>query len=144
MEALPFFIICLSLQRVSGGDLLSIPNVAINSAGMCDVDIRPVSQYSIKHYWTMYSGAVTRVFLFYHVKDVINVQLYVGKEEGDYVSLRPFLLVSVQVLNVYKVEDLIDNDVMHGMNGPDLPTLFMCTVQNRTVGRSGNEATSYV
>ena len=30
-------------QRVSGGDLLSIPNVVINSAGMCDVDIRPVS-----------------------------------------------------------------------------------------------------
>ena len=78
--------------------MLSIPNVAINSAGMCDVDIRPVSQYTTKHYWTMHSAAVPWVFLFYHVNDVINVQLYVGKEEGDYVSLRPFLLVSVQAL----------------------------------------------
>lgn len=30
-----------NLKGVSGGDLLSIPNVAINSAAMCDVDIRP-------------------------------------------------------------------------------------------------------
>ena len=31
-----------TLKGVSGGNLLSIPSVAINSAAMCDVDIRPV------------------------------------------------------------------------------------------------------
>ena len=30
------------LQGVAGGDLLSIPNCVLNSAAMCDVDIRPV------------------------------------------------------------------------------------------------------
>lgn len=32
-----------NLSGISGGDLLGIPNVVINSAAMCDVDIRPVS-----------------------------------------------------------------------------------------------------
>lgn len=32
-----------NLSGISGGDLLSIPNIVINSASMCDVDIRPVS-----------------------------------------------------------------------------------------------------
>ena len=31
------------LQGLSGGNLLSIPNVAIHCASVCDVDIRPVS-----------------------------------------------------------------------------------------------------
>ena len=31
-----------NLKGVSGGNLLSIPSVTINSAAMCDVDIRPV------------------------------------------------------------------------------------------------------
>ena len=30
-------------QGVSGGDLLSLPNVVMNSTSQCDVDIRPVS-----------------------------------------------------------------------------------------------------
>ncbi len=34
-----------NLRGVSGGDLLSIPNVAINSASLCDVDIRTVSPW---------------------------------------------------------------------------------------------------
>ena len=31
-----------NLKGVSGGNLLSIPSVTINSAAMCEVDIRPV------------------------------------------------------------------------------------------------------
>ncbi len=34
-----------NLKGVSGGDLLSIPNVVINSASLCDVDIRTVGRY---------------------------------------------------------------------------------------------------
>ena len=30
------------MQGIHGGDLLSIPNVVTTSAGMCDIDIRPV------------------------------------------------------------------------------------------------------
>ena len=30
------------VQGIHGGDLLSIPNVVTTSAGMCDIDIRPV------------------------------------------------------------------------------------------------------
>lgn len=32
-----------NLSGISGGDLLSIPNVVLNSAAMCDIEIRPVS-----------------------------------------------------------------------------------------------------
>ncbi|CAI8001281.1 Actin-like protein 6A, partial [Geodia barretti] len=32
-----------NIKGVSGGDLLSLPNVVINSASQCDVDVRPVS-----------------------------------------------------------------------------------------------------
>ncbi len=31
-----------NLSGISGGDLLGIPNIVMNSASMCDVDIRPV------------------------------------------------------------------------------------------------------
>ena len=33
-----------NLKGVSGGNLLSIPSVTINSAAMCEVDIRPVCE----------------------------------------------------------------------------------------------------
>lgn len=36
-----------NLKGVSGGNLLSIPSVTINSAAMCDVDIRPVCKISL-------------------------------------------------------------------------------------------------
>jgi len=31
-----------NLTGISGGDLLSIPNIVLNSASMCDADIKPV------------------------------------------------------------------------------------------------------
>ena len=34
------------VQGIHGGDLLSIPNVVTTSAGMCDIDIRPVMGYT--------------------------------------------------------------------------------------------------
>ena len=36
-----YFLFC-HVQGIHGGDLLSIPNVVTTSAGMCDIDIRPV------------------------------------------------------------------------------------------------------
>ena len=54
---------------------------------------------------------------------------------------------SAGVLNVCKLEDLIDDDVMHGINGLDLPPfvfVYCRVIENRTVGRPRNEATSYV
>ena len=40
-----------NLKGVSGGNLLSIPSVTINSAAMCEVDIRPVRLKIISLVW---------------------------------------------------------------------------------------------
>lgn len=49
-----------TLKGVSGGTLLSIPHVAINSAAMCDVDIRPVCGFEV----VLWMGIRNRVKVF--------------------------------------------------------------------------------
>ena len=48
------------VQGIHGGDLLSIPNVVTTSAGMCDIDIRPV-MYCVYTYVTIILEVTYRV-----------------------------------------------------------------------------------
>ena len=41
------------VQGIHGGDLLSIPNVVTTSAGMCDIDIRPVMDTHIHEFYSI-------------------------------------------------------------------------------------------